>query len=691
MNSDGQGDAERPHPGDVLPNGARVRLGTNRLNHICYRSANSGLCCLVFSPDSQYLIGLGYDDDEATLWEVPSGREVWRFVSDGPWGGNRGNGGAAFSPDSRLVAVDGGTARVFEVATGRMVMQLDTGSSAYGCFMFSPCGRFLAQVVFNRVLVLAVETWKVVATLEANDPEVRGHEMFDSVAFSPDGRLLAAASCRVWVWEWATGELVNRFEPPDSAVSVVRFLPDGQVAVAVRDGTLRLWEPATGRELRCHQCAEGHDNTWPAVFRADGRVVAIPGRWTVVLDTETGTELGRYSGYTCSVFALSPNGQLVANAWLGRVELVDTATGDDVSPPGRHSERSETIVFSDDGRRVLTAEHSGTGGFLWDVASGRLIAPAPPLGRALENMAFASQGSRAVCYEKQKLHLWDIETGQLREFPLPDNPSAVAWMADGEGVVVAAEGQLSLHAFEGNPSGVLFEPVGEAIRSLRSLADGRVVGLSSGQAYVWGADGRLLVGAALPLVESWVRRLFAVSADGLMVAVYGRDTVDVFATEPTHRAPDEGISASSLPFTIPAGFGDAPYRGLGITAEFLADSRLLVAACRGESDDGEPLVVKVWEAATELEVWESPAFPCGIAEVVFAPGGRTLAIALDDATTVLFDVPVRPVELDPSWRSSTAVALARGIDAEGAFDRLPILADALQDAGCEDEELLAHL
>jgi hypothetical protein len=48
-------------------------------------------------------------------------------------------------------------------------------------------------------------------------------------------------------------------------------------------------------------------------------------------------------------------------------------------------------------------------------------------------------------------------------------------------------------------------------------------------------------------------------------------------------------------------------------------------------------------------------------------------------------------ELDPSWLTSTVRALAQGIRAEKAFERLPILADALQDAGCANEELLDHL
>jgi hypothetical protein len=52
--------------------------------------------------------------------------------------------------------------------------------------------------------------------------------------------------------------------------------------------------------------------------------------------------------------------------------------------------------------------------------------------------------------------------------------------------------------------------------------------------------------------------------------------------------------------------------------------------------------------------------------------------------------PFRPVMLDPSWLTSTVVALAESIYADRAFDRLPILADALQDAGCENEDVLAH-
>jgi hypothetical protein len=56
----------------------------------------------------------------------------------------------------------------------------------------------------------------------------------------------------------------------------------------------------------------------------------------------------------------------------------------------------------------------------------------------------------------------------------------------------------------------------------------------------------------------------------------------------------------------------------------------------------------------------------------------------------VFGNPFRPVAADRSWRTPDVVGLARAIYEDRAFDRLPILADALQDAGCADEDVLGH-
>jgi hypothetical protein len=56
----------------------------------------------------------------------------------------------------------------------------------------------------------------------------------------------------------------------------------------------------------------------------------------------------------------------------------------------------------------------------------------------------------------------------------------------------------------------------------------------------------------------------------------------------------------------------------------------------------------------------------------------------------MFGNPFRPVAFDPAWRSDTAVPLAKHIYEARDFSAMPILADALQDAGCEREAVLAH-
>jgi hypothetical protein len=53
-------------------------------------------------------------------------------------------------------------------------------------------------------------------------------------------------------------------------------------------------------------------------------------------------------------------------------------------------------------------------------------------------------------------------------------------------------------------------------------------------------------------------------------------------------------------------------------------------------------------------------------------------------------LPFRPVVLDPRWRTSTVIDLATAIYEEIAFDRLPILSDALMDAGCDSDEMIKH-
>jgi hypothetical protein len=64
---------------------------------------------------------------------------------------------------------------------------------------------------------------------------------------------------------------------------------------------------------------------------------------------------------------------------------------------------------------------------------------------------------------------------------------------------------------------------------------------------------------------------------------------------------------------------------------------------------------------------------------------RLLALLRD-----IFANPFRPVDFSPSWRTDTAVTLARQMYESREFSAMPILADALQDAGCDNDDILNH-
>ncbi len=63
---------------------------------------------------------------------------------------------------------------------------------------------------------------------------------------------------------------------------------------------------------------------------------------------------------------------------------------------------------------------------------------------------------------------------------------------------------------------------------------------------------------------------------------------------------------------------------------------------------------------------------------------------LCDVIRDIFGNPFRPVAFDPDWRTSDAVAISRGMYESRDFAAMPILADALQDAGCENADILDH-
>ncbi len=525
-----------PHPGDALPAGASVRLGTNRFWHLAERG-NEGLNDLTFAPDGRTLAALGYQDGCISLWEVPSGALIRKWEADDA---DR-CGELAFSPDGRLLGVGSNDGvRIWDAHTGRLVRKLTKNwADAHGV-AFSPDGRLLAGAM---ALHGTVDVWDVVTGKRAARFEPEPHpvvpadsphkgEWFECVAFSPDGTLVAAGSTfqvyhdvrgaeatalqkrliakqghttrcgwgrktyvvedrgRVWCWELATGRLVAKLEGHELPVERVRFTPDGRLVSCGSDGAVWAWDVRAGR--RVAELAESlhHSYAAAAAFTADGRHVLLsrPG-YLGLIDLAEGREVGSFTvgpdrgGW--QDLAVSPDARWVATAVQGRIALWDAAAGADVSPPDRHTAWVGEVQFTADGGRVVTA--TANEAVLWDAATGRRLAEvkvevgdrlmAPPLALSPDGLRAASVLCRWPSRARMVDHLatWDWETGTVRAWDKV-GVTAVAWPPPGDALVVGtAKGKVfSLDLATGRRHRLLDGVPGGA-EDLAVSGDGRLV------------------------------------------------------------------------------------------------------------------------------------------------------------------------------------------------------------------------
>jgi hypothetical protein len=111
----------------------------------------------------------------------------------------------------------------------------------------------------------------------------------------------------------------------------------------------------------------------------------------------------------------------------------------------------------------------------------------------------------------------------------------------------------------------------------------------------------------------------------------------------------------------------------------------------------ETIILGLLDAGSDLLVAQAALHDAPLALVHEAKAAkpmafqRTLRKAQAPLVRDIFGNPFRLVTLHPGWRTPAVLGVAGAIYDERAFDRLPILADALEDAGCPDFDLLAHL
>jgi WD40 repeat protein len=361
----------------------------------------AAVTALAFAADGATLAS-GSADGTAKLWDLSAADEAR------PLEQSRGQGSVAYSPDGRWLATGGRAwlatggragARLWDARTGRVVRELPVKDVTR--LAFSPDSRTLATGGANPPLAPAgepdyrVRLWDVATGGQVGEFQGLSHGPADqravgSLAFSPDGRLLAAGFGNpsnfgspqydqvVKVWDVGSAREVKTL-PVRSSVPALAFSPDGQtLAAACHDGRLHRWAVATWRE---RPPLTGAGLQYQVAFSPDGRTLAagsvdlLTGE-VHLWDVATGRTKAQLRGHSDAITALvfSPDGKTLASGSRDRtVRLWDPTSGRALRTLRGQVDRIVSAAFSPDGTTLATGSNFDTVR-LWDAASPQAIA-----------------------------------------------------------------------------------------------------------------------------------------------------------------------------------------------------------------------------------------------------------------------------------------------------------------------------
>jgi WD40 repeat protein len=482
----------------------------------------------------------------------------------------------------------------------------------------SPDGKLLASASDDHTVRLwNRSTRRPLAVLKGHTDRVWG------VAFSPDGTLLASGGYDGTVRLWDVRRRAPVRSPlPGHAkpVNGVAFSPNGRtVAAATNGGTVRLWDVRTRSEGRA--LVEGDGDILSVSFNPDGTRLASAGTdgmiriWNVARGRTTKRLRPNTRGVSSVRF--SPDGSLlVAGGDDGRVQIWDTRTWRSVGRPLRaHRGPVLGLAIRPDGALLATAGTDETVR-LWDLRRLRPVG-SPLVGHtaAVETVAFAPDGRTLISgSDDETIRIWD---------PADRGTSAARLRGHGPG--------LSDIAFRG---------------------DGRVLVTASfdGALRMWDVQSRRPLGR--PFGGGRPVYCVALTPDGMTAITGDEDGRVRFWNTRTHRPRGPLL----------AGHADAVER-IAVTR----NGRTAVSA----GHDGS---VRVWDVAQRRALATLSASRGAVSGVAISPNGARAATGGRDGTIRLWNLQTRHQIGPPVTRDAGAVT-GLAFSPDGA-----VLASAGQDS-----------
>lgn len=443
---------------------------------------------------------------------------------------------------------------------------------------------------------------------------VRFRHAATAIALSPDGKLLAAGDRenQIRLLDAATGKELRRltghkprsFQPErdlksafdalvsstgEGGVNSVAFSPDGKtLASAGWDDTVRLWDVATGKELRkldAHKAMVGR-----VVFSSDGRVLASRGGLdgTVKLwDPQTGTLLAKFTGLSNinpwrfnhdTALAFTPDGKTLAATARKAIVFFDVAGGREVKRIDGHV-YGITLAYSPDGKLLASGGvdegHDVYSLRIWDAAEGKELRKCElPKNEPPTYLAFdpKNTGKLAAVVAEDDMHVFDATTGKEVTRVKHYWPSRVLYTPDGKALVSAGAGPVIRH---------WDAATGEELYRDREAHQSGVAAL-------------------------------AVSPDGKRIASGGDGL----------RLWDVATGKAGLNIEVKGGV---------VSLAFAPDGKTLATG-------GRDRVVHIWDADTGKPAGELKGHKHNIVGVAFSPDGKLLAAGDGQATVLIWDV-----------------------------------------------------